>query len=643
MLGIPRSSLGEHPASELLAAGLDAYRNQDLQGACHLLERASALEPGNSAAHKALADALCDLGRWEAADVRYRSAVELDPRFARAWNNWGLLRLDLNDVSQAIAAFESAVATDPDLVPAQLNLATALERAGRMQAALDRLNATVATHPESALARNNLGAFLYAMGRREEAARHYRAGLDQDPLSARLWHNLGLALRDQGRIEQAMHALDQALAITPDDAVLTSDRLLLLNYRDGNEAQVSAAHKAWGLSQPRREPLPWDRPETFRPVLDGRRRLRVGYVSADFGLHVVSFFLQPILAVHARAGGPIELFCYFNGAAEDEQSDLIRNLPGVHWRAIHALDDATALARMRSDRLDVAIDLSGHTTGHRLPLFAKGIAPIQATWLGYPNTTGLEAIDWRITDTWADPPNESNDRLYAERLFRMDRTGAFLAYGPRPEAPPVSPLPALGNGFVTFGSFNNLSKCSDPALALWARVLDAVPRARLLVKARSLDEPETCAWFRRRFRAAGGDIARLDLESHQPGYVGHLARYAAVDIALDSQPYCGTTTTCEALWMGVPVITLSGTTHRSRVGTTLLNAAGLPEWIASDTEEFVSIAAEAAANLEDLRALRAGLRHRLSTGPLIDVARSALDMEAALRMMVVRHCEAGNR
>jgi predicted O-linked N-acetylglucosamine transferase (SPINDLY family) len=619
------SDTGTSTREDPLAAGLAAMRSGDLQGACHLLATAVADSP-TAQAHKALADALTDAGRPAEAERHYRLALDLAPGLGEAWNNLGLLLRAQGRTDEARAAFATAVRAAPALIAARVNLATALEEAGERQAAIASLEDTLQVAPGAVAVRNNLAAMLAAAGRPLAAERHYRSLVAADPGDALPWYNLGHALVAQGRAHAALAAFERACALAPSDASLASARLLCLNYDDAlDPEEIAGAHRAWGAACAGQRDLP----RTVDPdAVTGLRPLRVGYVSADFGFHVVSFFVAPVIACHdARA---VQVFCYYTGGHEDAQCRNIQ-ARGVHWRNLSQLDERAALEAIRADRLDVAVDLAGHTPGHRLGLFARGLAPVQATWLGYPNTTGLDAMDYRITDAQADPPG-ATDVLHSERLVRLPCP--FLAYLPRPEAPPVAPLPALASGHVTFGCFNNVAKITDRALALWARVVAAVPGARLRLKGRGLDEPELARDLRARFSSAGGDPARLDLEGATADFAGHLARYGAVDIALDSAPYCGTTTTCEALWMGVPVVSLAGTSHVSRVGASLLAAAGHPEWCCHTPEDYVRTAASLAGDLHRLARVRAGLRQAVAASPLTDVTGFTRSLEAAYRDMV---------
>jgi predicted O-linked N-acetylglucosamine transferase (SPINDLY family) len=339
----------------------------------------------------------------------------------------------------------------------------------------------------------------------------------------------------------------------------------------------------------------------------------------------VAYFIGAVLAGHDREA--FDVVCYSAGRDPDGLTDTLRQMPLI-WRDIAWLDDAASAALIREDGIDILIELGGHTAGNRLTLMAQKPAPVQLTYLGYPNTTGLPAIDYRLTDALADPPGVA-EALHSERLLRLD--GGFLAYTPPSNMPPVNPLPALEKEQVTFGSFTNLAKVSDTTLRLWSQVLKATTNSRLLVKAREFADDDTRAHFLGRCEAAGIPAARLQLRAEPTAAAAHYATWHEVDMALDTFPYHGTTTTCEALWMGVPLVTLAGDRHAARVGVSLLHAAGLPQLAAQSPAQFVAIARALAQDLPTVAKLRATMRTRLSRTPLLDARRLTRGIEQHLR------------
>jgi len=362
------------------------------------------------------------------------------------------------------------------------------------------------------------------------------------------------------------------------------------------------------------------------------RRLRVGYLSADLRTHSVAYFLEPILATHGREAA--EVWCYSTLSGGDATTERLRR-HADQWRWVAGQPPEAIARQILADRIDILVELGGHTSSDILRVLALGPAPVQITYLGYPDTTGVPAIQHRLVDASTDP--EGADQWATEELVRLP--GSFLCYQPSPYAPPVGHLPAASRGAVTFGSFNNLAKINERVVALWAKVVNAVPGAHLYVKNPSLDDPPTQERYRRLFAEHGVDRDRIELRGRTVEDGDHLALYGAVDIALDTFPYNGTTTTCEALWQGVPVVTLAGDLHMSRVGASLLAAAGLHELIAETPDDYVAVVTRLAADRDRLAYLRATLRDRLRSTPLLDGAAFTRNLEAAYRDLWRRWCQ----
>jgi predicted O-linked N-acetylglucosamine transferase (SPINDLY family) len=363
------------------------------------------------------------------------------------------------------------------------------------------------------------------------------------------------------------------------------------------------------------------------------RRLRIGLVSPDLKEHPVIRFLLPFLEHHDRE--QIELFAYAQVSEPDEWTEQARKQV-AHWRSLVNVPDAQAAELIRGDEIDILVDLAGHTNGNRLMVFARKPAPVQVTYLGYPGTTGLSAMDYRITDALADPPGMT-EAHHSEQLIRLP--GCAWCYGPDTEALP-GPSPAALRGHVTFGSFNNLAKVNDRMLRVWARILESVPGSRLLLKSAGFLSMDA----RKRTREAlisGTNISeeRLDIRGPEDSHQTHLELYREMDIALDTFPYHGTTTTCEALWMGVPVVTLAGQSHVSRVGVSLLTNIGLPELVAESEDEYVRIAVELARDVEQLVNYRSNLRDKMLGSQLLDAPSFAREIEGAFRQMWTSWCE----
>jgi predicted O-linked N-acetylglucosamine transferase (SPINDLY family) len=418
--------------------------------------------------------------------------------------------------------------------------------------------------------------------------------------------------------QAAGEAFDRARALAPADMAIASAALFADHYDPiGSPTQALARARSWPNPAPGAP-----RPTPRDP--DPERRLRVGYASPDFANHSCSYFLAPPLAAHDRA--QVQVFAYSDVAVPDGITAAFRGLDLV-WRDMAGKDDDAFLAQARDDGIDILVDCAGHTTGNRMGAFARRGAPVQVTWLGYPGTTGLDVFDARLVDCETDPDGAPA----SEPLVRVP--GGFLAYLPPPYAPAPGPPPFARKGYATFGSFNNLPKLNPGTLDLWARAVAPVPEARLLVKARGLDEAPTAERVRGHLARAGLPPERVELRGFVDGVAAHIALYGEVDIALDPTPYNGTTTTCEALWMGVPVLTLAGDRHAGRVGASLLTHAGLADCVAGTPDQFVARAAALASDRGRLSDLRAGLRARLSASPLCDGPRLARELETVYRAL----------
>jgi protein O-GlcNAc transferase len=519
------------------------------------------------------------------------------------------------DWGNAIELYRSLIDLAPGFAPARVNLAASLMAMRESAASFEVAERAAEIFPGFAPAWSVLGEAAMELACPVVAEAAFARGLTIAP-DASLGAKHALALQAQGRACAARQAFAQARALAPADPAIASAALFCAQY-DPLESPEEA------LAQARAWPNP--APGAARPVPrdpDPERRLRVAYASPDFANHSCSYFLAPLLAAHDRTR--VALFAYSDVAMPDGVTQAFRGLDLV-WRDMAGRDDDAFLAQARADQIDVLVDCAGHTTGNRLTAFARRAASVQITWLGYPGTTGLDVFDARLVDAETDPP----DAVASERLIRVK--GGFLAYLPPPYAPEQGPPPFARNGYVTFGSFNNLPKLNPRTLDLWARAVAAVPGARLLIKARGLDEVRTAERVRGLLAASGLPAERVILRGFVDGVAAHIALYGEVDIALDPTPYNGTTTTCEALWMGVPVLTLAGDRHASRVGVSLLTRAGLDDLVVATPEDFVARAAALAADRAGLAELRADLRARLAASPLCDGRRLAAEFETVYR------------
>jgi predicted O-linked N-acetylglucosamine transferase (SPINDLY family) len=647
-------------ADTLHLLGLIAHAEGDHDGAIKLIGDSIAIAPSNAEAHYNLGVVWQDLGDVEEAKTSYRAAISLNPRHAGAHFNLSNVLQDEDELAEAAASYREAIALNPTDPAAHDNLGTVLHRLGRLDDAVASYTRALALQPGDPETHNNLGITLHEQGKLAQAEASYHAALALKPDFAEAWSNLGatlftqyraaeaveacqkaialdpylvkahnnrgIALSLRGDLDAAAECFEQAMDIDPDFVEARGNRLFVHNYRlDIPPSRMLDEARIYGgqLSARARRYASW------KGSADPDRPLRIGFVSADLADHPVGYFLESVL--RARSRESLQLVAYPSHLRDDAVHRRLRTLFD-DWQPIVGMGDAEAARRIHDDSIDILIDLSGHTAGNRLPVFAWRPAPIQATWLGYFATTGVEQIDYVIADPWTVP--ESSDAQFTERVWRLPETR--LCFTPPDADVEVASLPALANGYVTFGSFHNLAKVNDDVIALWARVLGAVPESRLLLKARQFTEASTRERVRARFAAHGidGDRLVLELPSARADY---LAAYGRVDIALDPFPFPGGTTTVEALWMGVPVLTLAGDRMIARQGVGLLTNAGLTDWIAFDAHDYVARAQRHAADLTRLAALRSGLREQLRRSPVLDAPRFARNFEVALREMWASH------
>jgi predicted O-linked N-acetylglucosamine transferase (SPINDLY family) len=630
------------------------------------LEKAIQRDPSQPDYHHSLGQALQREGNLVAAVNAYRAALTHNPALAPAHNNLGNTLRAAGDWAGAITAFECAHRLKPDDPQFAYNLGTTLHHTGNSAAAIPLLELACRLCPESVDAAVNLGNALLTVGQTEPAIARYQAATALAPKDADIWSNLGNAaklagdrnaaldyyrtavglnsslgaaqanlaseLADQCEVEAAVEHY-RAAARTGDISLTGhSNLLLLLHYVAGiSAAEIAAEHRRWAEQHAAplaREILP------HRNTRDPERKLRVGFVSPDFREHPVARFILPIWAQHDRQ--QFQFFAYSDARKQDSTTAQLREQP-VEWRDTASFTDPQLAQIIRRDEIDLLVDLAGHTAQSRLLLFARKPAPVQLTYLGYPNSTGLPAIDYRIVDGYSDPPGLT-DVFCSEKLCRMRQTA--WCYRPPAEVPaPDDPKDSPREQFW-FGSLNNLSKISSFTVTLWAEVLAAVPQAGLLLKAGQLTPPPLHEAVRARFAAAGVAPDRIRFCPRTPTQAEHFSQYRRVDVALDTFPYHGTTTTCDALWMGVPVVSLAGQTHHSRVGVSLLTNLGHPEWVAASPTEFVQIAASLASSPARLAELRTGLRSEMAASPLCTEPGVARDMESIFRQVWEQWCRA---
>jgi predicted O-linked N-acetylglucosamine transferase (SPINDLY family) len=548
------------------------------------------------------------------------------PDSAEAWHLGGLAALQRGDSAAAIERLERATVLAPADAAAWNNLGTARLRGGRLAAAVEALQTAVKLAPMQLSAAVNLGTALQAVGDIDRAVIAVERALSLAPEAAEVWNNLGNLYKEQGRLSDALRAYDTALERSPLLREAFSNKLAALKLSvEHDPAAMLAAHREFARRF-EAEVLKNYTPNERDASPD--RRLRIGYVSPD--CHgAVPAFIRPVLRAHDAA--QFEVFCYYNNVQPPEKDAAIAGR--VTRRIMAGLTDAQVAAQIRTDAIDVLIDIAGHTGRNRLGVFVLRPAPIQVTWLDYLGTTGLDSIDYRLTDAIADPAGAA-DAAHSECLLRLP--DAQWCYEPAADAPPVAPLPALRNGWITFGSFNNYSKLTDATLALWAQLLADLPDARLLVVGAA--EGRAQERVRSAFAATGAaDRVRFLPRINAAEY---RAAFAEVDVALDPFPFSGATTTLDALWQGVPVLTLPGATSASRSSASILAVAGLSEFVATNAQAYAAIARTMATQLPRLAELRAGLRDRIGNSALTDAPRFVRHLESALRSMWHAWCAA---
>ncbi len=586
-------------------------------------EQALSLKPAPQAeaeAHHALGAVLRALGQGDAAIHHDQQVVRLKPGDAQAHNALGSALMSQSRFQEAAESYRQALTRQPDLAEAHNNLGTIHHRQGRFPEAIAHYQQALACDPGLVETHDNLATLFRDQGLLAEAAAGYQRALALRPDFAEAHHNLSIVRKEQGRLSEALEEARQAVALKPESARLHSHLLMGLNYSpDLDEADLTAACRDWGR---RHGPISARRVRQGSPV--SPPPLRVGYVSSHFRRHPVGWFLASVWPAHAA--GEVAIHAYSGSVLEDPMTRHLRSQTVV-WRETAAMSDAELAQRIEDDGIHVLVDLDGHTEGNRLPLFAHRPAPVQISWLGHGYSTGLAAMDAILMDDITAPTG--CESLFTESVMRLP--GGRLCYAPPDYAPPVTPPPCLSRDWVTFGSFNNLAKLSPTVLELWGRILAAVPRARLQLRWKSLADETERHRLRAVFAAMGGDPEQLDLYGAVP-HPALLAAYGDIDIALDSFPFGGGLTSCEALWMGVPVVTWPGQRPMSRQTLGFLAALGETETLAAKSADgMVALAATLAATPARLTVLRTNLRPQMAASPLCNGPRMARALEAAYR------------
>jgi protein O-GlcNAc transferase len=582
-----------------------------------LLRAAQRLQPEHAAHAVNLGIALCRRREFAEAESILRRALDRDPRSADAAFNLGNALHGLGRSKEAATLYQQALDLRPDLVDASINLGNMHREMGEFMAAATAYEGALRVQPNSVVAMNNAGCLLRMVGRFDEAEDLLRRGLQVDARHAALHDNLGSVLKDIGDLDAAIDCFRQSLSLEPDNAATHSNLAYALSFQATQPQPILDECLRWNMrfgAVPRLEPQ--SRPEALP------RRLRIGYVSPDFREHCQALFTTPLLSHHDH--GAFEIYCYSSVERPDARTRRLTEYADV-WRDVRALDDATLADTIRADNIDILVDLTMHMARGRPLTFARKPAPVQVAWLAYPGTTGVGAMDFRISDPRLDP--DGFEAHYSERTLRLP--DSFWCYDPLATEPNVNALPALTRGYVTLGCLNNPCKLTETTLRLWSRVLHAVPTSRLLLLAPSGRHGRRLA---QRLERLGIAEERVTFVPYRPR-AEYLRTYHDIDLGLDTFPYNGHTTSLDSLWMGVPTVTRVGETSVGRGGLSQLFQVGLAELAAETDETFVDVAVALCENLGKLAQLREQLRARLEQSPLMDGQRFARHMESLYRRL----------
>ena len=593
------------------------------------------LSPTDPDLHNNLGTTLVHIGRHSEAAAAFQTAIDLSPKHVEATNNLGAVLKTIGRPDLAIDLFKKAIELKPDFVSAYSNLAGALSDVGQKKEALEAVDNALSRRPRLSKERFMRGILLRELNRYDEAVEELEHCIEIDPANVGARTSLGYAYLERGELDAAMTALTKSVELAP-DAQTHSNVLMTASYHPGySPADILAVHQSWAKLHELPHRSKWKPHDNDR---DPDRKLRIGYVSPDFRGHSVASFLEPVLEFHDHE--QFEIFGYAHMSNTDVHTWRLRARVD-QWRETSNLNPDQVAAQIREDKIDILVELAGHTANNALTTFARKPAPVQINMIGFPSTTGLTSMDYRVTDALCDPPGMT-DEFNTETLIRLPHV--FWCYQPPHSSPDVGPLPAdAAEGRLTFASVNNFTKVTPQVQNLWAQLLLAVPNSRLILQASALSSQRTCDLVLERFKRMGVEPGRIEFRTTTD--FGTFLRFLneEVDITLDPFPFNGGTTTCHSLWMGVPVITLTGDRHASRMSLSMLTAIGLPEFIGADEAGYVDVGRRIAADLPHLRAVRAGMRDRLKASPLLDGAGYTRDLEAAYRKVWADWCATATR
>jgi predicted O-linked N-acetylglucosamine transferase (SPINDLY family) len=613
-----------------LSGAMAFQRGGHLEEAIELLQRARKLNADSVECRMFLGMALADLGRHAEAEPHLIRTLKKSPQMAEVWENLARCQKAMGLPHEALDSLTKFAEIQPGNVNAHELLGELTATVNGFAAAEPHFRKATEIDPSMAIAWSNLGlSLLEKSGHISEGMECLDKALQLDPFLVAASSARALGLQRLYQTEESLDLHNSILWMEPQNARVLSARNMLLNYLPRQDRKsVFEGHKEFGALFQK------DEFQVFFNPQEPDKKLRVGFISPDLRHHSVAFFLKPLL--QNLDPSRVQTLLYHCHHTDDATSAALRKLASK-WTNLNGVEDEAAAALIQRDAPDILIDLAGHSAMNRLPLLARGLAPVQISYLGYPNTTGVPAITHRLVDEITDPSGDS-DAFATEKLIRF--SPCAWAY----EAPSEAPSPAMPDAAspVTFGSFNNFLKVTDDTLSVWSKILNRVPNSRLFIKSVYLDDPEVRKNVLERLASAGIAEDRVELSGFFAATQDHLAAYNRVDVALDTFPYNGTTTTCEALWMGVPVVSLIGDRHAARVGLSLLTAVGHPEWAAESEDAYIEKAVALAQDRALRSQLRESLRSKVAVSILSDHQRQAARFETALREIWAEWCFAAS-
>ncbi|MCM8738651.1 tetratricopeptide repeat protein [Azospirillum sp. A1-3] len=623
------ASLAPKNISAINALGLAHKATSNYAQACSCFEQVLALSPDQTEALRNLAHSQIGQKNWQKAQAVFAKLYQQKKLSGKDWLPYATSLHHLKRNADAVVLLSQFLKIDPENADTWYMLGMCLYHTQGALASIEAYKKSIKYNPKKHEAYINLAAIYQKHANTGMAAQISRQALEADERYLPFQVNYGLALAALGKSHEAVEAFKRYIDAAPGSYRCHSNYVFYSQYLDYASAKdIYHRHNEWNLRHAQPLQRVWPK-HSNDPSPE--RRLRIGYVSPDFRAHSCSWFIMDLLAHHDRSA--FEIHAYANLERTDSITEKLKAEIEV-WHDVEGMSETELARTIYKDGIDILIDLAGHTARNSLITFACKPAPVQVTWLGYPGTTGLTAIDYRLSDPWLTP--DGTPEIFSETVYNLPRVShCFRA----PDAPEATALPARENEFITFGSFNNFAKISDAAVRLWAAALNAVPRSKFLLKSRDIGSQEAHDAILDRFRRAGADLSRIVFANGSERQAQHLSQYGLIDIALDTFPYGGMTTTCEALWMGVPVITMAGDRTSARYGASVLNAVGLGELVADSPERFGEIAAELATNIDELEKLRSGLRTRMAASPLCDGIGFARAVEDAYRDMWTRWCQ----